>query len=258
MALKIFDVHAHYQDSRYDNDRNEIFKNMNDAGVVGIIDSGDSVQSSESCIKWAQKYDFVYAAAGIHPHNVKDITEDDIVVLKELIRNPKVVAVGEIGLDYYYDDSAPPDVQKYWLLKQIELAAEVGKPIIFHDREAHEDSLEIIRDAASKGTTGIMHCFSGSAEMMREIIKYGFSISVGGVVTFKNAKKIIEVVQEVPIDRLFLETDCPYLAPEPFRGKRNDSSMILYIAQKVAEIKGMPVEELCDKIYDNCMRMFKI
>jgi len=256
MALPLFDVHAHYQDSRYDEDREVLLEEMRAAGVKGIIDSGDSAESSVKCIQCAEKHDFVYAAAGIHPLNILDTTQEDIDRVRDMLNHSKVVAVGEIGLDYYYEDCAPADIQKKWCKKLIELAAESRLPIVFHDREAHEDSLNMLKYAAGMGVTGLMHCYSGSVEMMHEIIKLGFSISVGGVVTFKNAKKIVEVVKEVPIEKLFLETDAPYLTPVPFRGERNNSAMIAYVAEKISEIKGLNTEEMCNIIYNNSIKMF--
>ena len=258
MELKLFDVHAHYQDERFDGDRDELFEKMRADGVRGIVDSGDSAESSVKCIKTAEKYDFVYAAAGIHPLNVKYAKDGDIDKIRELLKHPKVVAVGEIVLDYHYEDTAPKEQQFYWLREQIKLAAETGKPIVFHDRDAHEDSFNVLKEASKMGVGGILHCFSGSVEMMREIIKIGFSISLGGAVTFKNARKTAEVAREVPLDRLLLETDCPYLSPEPFRGKRNYSSLIKYTAQKIADIKGISVEELCDVVYKNSIKIFGI
>ena len=255
---KIFDVHAHYQDRRYREDRDELLMRINKEGVIGIIDSGDSLESSVKCIKTAEKYPFVYAAAGIHPINIKDAKESDIPRISELLKHPKVVAVGEIGLDYYYEDNVSSTIQKQWLGQFIDMAVETGKPIVFHDREAHEDSLEALKNAAAKGIKGVLHCFSGSTEMLREIMKLGFHISVGGVVTFKNARKMVEVIAEVPMDRLLLETDCPYLAPEPYRGQRCDSSMISYVAEKIAEIRRIQPEEVCEITYNNAKKLFGI
>lgn len=257
MALPLFDVHAHYGDARFDEDREQLLLRMHrENEVVGIVDAGDSAASSVACVKRAEQYDFIYAAAGIHPLNMQDVTDADLQIVEELLQHPKVVAVGEIGLDYHYDDSAPKDVQHHWLMKQLELAQKYQKPIVFHDRDAHADSMEMLKKAASMGVGGIVHCFSGSVEMLREVMKLGFSISLGGTVTFKNANKVLEVAKEVPIDRLLLETDCPYLAPTPFRGQRNDSSMIRYAAEKIAELRGMTPDEVCEITYANSLKMF--
>ena len=271
MSLRLFDIHAHYEDSRYDEDKEQLFEKMKAEGVGGIIDTGSSLSSSIKSVKTAEKHDFIYAAVGIHPLNLwsredetlphdgsprRETTQEDIAQIRKLLSHPKVVAVGEIGLDYYYDDTAPKDVQHYWLEEQINLAKEFNKPIVFHNREAHEDSLNIIKEVSKQGVTGVMHCYSGSVEMLKEVLKCGFSISIGGVVTFKKAIKIAEVAKAVPLDRLLLETDCPYLAPEPFRGKRNDSSMTIYIAEKIASLRGISVEEVCEATYNNAVKMF--
>lgn len=259
MGLRLFDVHAHYQDARFDEDRDELFEKMKADGVVGIIDSGDSYESSVQCIATAEKYDYVYAAVGIHPLNVSQNTsQEEVGNLRKLLRHPKAVAVGEIGLDYYWEDAAPKELQQHWVMRQIDLAAEFKKPIVFHDREAHRDSVDMLKYAANQGVAGIMHCFSGSVEMMREIIQLGFSISLGGVVTFQNARKAVEVAREVPLDNLLLETDCPYLAPVPLRGKRNYSSLIAYTAKRIAEIRGMTAEEICNITCNNSIRMFQV
>lgn len=257
MALPLFDVHAHYGDHRFDEDREELLKRIHrENHVVGIVDAGDNAASSVDCVKRAEQYDFIYAAAGIHPLHMQEISDADLQVVESLLTHPKVVAVGEIGLDYHYDDSAPKEVQHHFLMKQIELAQKYQKPIVFHDRDAHADSMEVLKKAASMGVGGIVHCFSGSVEMLREVMKLGFHISLGGTVTFKNANKVLEVAKEVPLDRLLLETDCPYLAPTPFRGQRNDSSMICYAAERIAELRGMTAEEICEITYANSLKLF--
>ena len=259
MAQPLFDVHAHYGDRRFEEDRDALLLRMHQENqVVGIVDAGDSAASSFDCVKRAEKYDFVYAAAGIHPLNMQDVTEADLQQVEALLKHPKVVAVGEIGLDYHYEDSAPKEVQHHWLMKQIELAKQYGKPIVFHDRDAHADSMEVLKQAAAMGVGGIVHCFSGSVEMLKEVVKLGFSISLGGPVTFKNANKVVEVAKAVPLDRLLLETDCPYLAPTPFRGQRNDSSMIIYAAERIAQLRGMTTDEICEITYANALKLFGI
>jgi TatD DNase family protein len=205
----------------------------------------------------SQQYDFVYAAVGVHPHNAAEIDEGLLETLKEYAKMPKTVAIGEIGLDYYYDNS-PREIQKYWFARQIGLAKNLNLPIIVHDRDAHEDVMNILKAEGAKAVGGVMHCFSGSVEMARDLLELNFYISIGGLVTFKNAKKTVEVVKEISIQNILIETDCPYLAPVPFRGKRNDSSYLKYIVEKIAEIKGIDVQTVSDITCQSATKLFRI
>ncbi|MCX7923758.1 MAG: TatD family hydrolase [Clostridia bacterium] len=253
----LFDTHAHYDDEKFDNDRYEVLKRVHEGGVSYIINAASNIASSIECIGLAQEFDFVYAAVGIHPHNVSESNDNTIVTLADFAGHERVVAIGEIGLDYYYDYS-PREIQKYWFAKQINLAKDLKLPIIVHDRDAHEDTLNIIKVERAEEVGGVFHCYSGSVEMAREVLKHNFYISIGGAVTFKNAKKLIEVVKMLPNDRMLIETDCPYLTPEPHRGKRNDSGYIRYVAEKVAEIKGISVEEVAKITANNAKTLFRI
>jgi len=253
----LFDTHAHYDDNKYDEDRYEVIQRAHESGVSYILNASSSPSSVYESIALAEKFDFVYAAVGIHPHNAEEVTDKLLETLAELSEHKKVVAIGEIGLDYYYDFS-PRDIQQKWFAKQIQLAREVGLPIIIHNRDSHEDVLRIMKNENAKSVGGILHCYSGSVEMAREILDNNFYISVGGPVTFKNARKVIEVVKYVPSDRLLIETDSPYLTPEPLRGKRNESSYVRYVAEKIAQIKGVDFEEIARATTENAKRLFKI
>lgn len=235
----IFDTHAHYDDKAFDEDREDVIDMLFKNGVCGVVNQGTDIKTSEFGINLAQRYDKFYTAVGLHPECLDENSINDLDKIKELAKNEKVVAIGEIGLDYYYD--IPKDLQKTIFAKQLELAKELDMPVNIHDREAHGDTLEMLKQYKPKG---IVHCFSGSVEMAREIIKLGMYIGIGGVVTFKNARKTVEVIEEIPLERLVLETDCPYLSPVPFRGKRNDSSMIKYTALRIAEIRNTTAEEI--------------
>ncbi len=235
----IFDTHAHYDDKAFDGDRDIILKNILNDSVCCIVNQGTNIETSEMSIALAEKYNSIYAAVGLHPECLDENSIDDIEKLKVLSSNKKVVAIGEIGLDYYYD--IPKELQKNVFAKQLELANELNLPVVIHDREAHGDTMEILRQYKPKG---IVHCFSGSVEMANEILKLGMYIGIGGVITFKNARKTVEVTQNIPLDRLVLETDAPYLSPVPFRGKRCDSSMIKYTAERIAQIRNTSAEKI--------------
>lgn len=252
-----FDSHAHYYDEQYDPDREEVLKKAYDSGVKHILSASSDVASAIENISLARQFDFVYAAVGVHPHNAGDFNENILSAIADFASRPKVVAIGEIGLDYYCDN-APREAQKIAFARQISLALDLKLPIIVHDRDAHEDTLAILKSENAKTTGGVLHCFAGSVEMAREVLKNNFYISIAGPVTFKNARKLIDVVKYVPDDRLMIETDCPYLTPEPFRGKRNDSSYIRYTADKIAEIKGRSVEEIARITTANARRLFNI
>lgn len=251
------DTHAHYDDERYEGDLDELLGGLSKNGVELIINAGSNMESSLKGICLAEKYDFFYTAVGVHPHEADKMTEADIEKLRKKSSHPKVVAIGEIGLDYYYDYSKR-QTQKKWFIKQLELARTVKKPVVIHSRDAAQEVFDILREHNGGVNGGVIHCYSGSVEMALGYIEMGFYIGIGGVVTFKNAKKLIEVVEKVPLNRILLETDCPYLSPEPVRGKRNDSGNLRYIAQKVAEIKQISVEELLKVTNCNSLALFNI
>ncbi len=253
----LFDSHAHYNDSQFDEDREEILGKLEKNGIGYVIDAADSMESCEKILRLSEKFPFIYASVGVHPENVGDMTEGDIKVLSEKCKNKKVRAIGEIGLDYHYDDVSK-DVQKYWFKRQIELAEKVGLPIIVHDREAHGDCMEILKRYDIEKIGGVMHCYSGSAEMAREVTSMGMYLGFGGTLTFKNAKKVQEAAKITPLSRILLETDCPYLAPEPNRGKRNSSLYMHYVAEKLAEIKEITVEEVEETTFENAKRLYGI
>ena len=254
MYKNIFDTHAHYDDSRFEEDRDELLCSLNDKGVSHIVNCGCDLKSSLTTLSLAQKHDFIYAAIGVHAHEAEEATESDLEEIERLYNNKKVVAVGEIGLDYHYDFS-PRERQLEVFERQLILANKLDLPVIVHDREAHEDTMNLLKKHRPKG---VVHCFSGSAEMAKEIVNLGMHIGIGGAVTFKNAKKPVEVVEYLPLDRLLLETDAPYMTPVPFRGQRCDSAHIAYTAEKIAEIKGIDVQELIDICNGNAKRLFNI
>lgn len=256
-GIMLFDTHAHYDDEKFDKDRYDIIEKAHESGVAYILNAASDISLSVECIALAQKFEYLYAAVGVHPHNVGDLNDNTIVTLADFADNKKVVAIGEIGLDYYYD-TAPRQLQKFWFAEQVNLARTLKLPIIVHDRDAHEDSINIIKSENAKEFGGVFHCYSGSIEMARELLKNNFYISIGGAVTFKNAKTIIGVAAYIPNDRLLIETDCPYMTPEPYRGKRNDSSFVRLVAEKIAQIKGMTFEEIALLTTNNAKRLFNI
>ena len=239
----IFDTHAHYDDDAFDEDRDELLSGMAAKNVEYIVNVGASMASSERSLGLAEKYPFIYAAVGVHPDEVGELDEEKFAKLREWTKHEKVKAVGEIGLDYYWDKEGH-DLQKHWFMRQMELSHEANLPMIVHSREAAKDTLDMVIAAKPLDLSGIIHCYSYSVEQAREYLNMGYYIGIGGVLTFKNAKKLKEVAEYAPLSQIVLETDCPYLAPTPFRGKRNDSSMIAYVAEELAAIKNMPVEEI--------------
>ncbi|MCI9022523.1 MAG: TatD family hydrolase [Eubacterium sp.] len=255
----IFETHAHYDDEQYEEDRDRLLGSMQENGISRIVNAGASIETTEKGIRLAEKYPFVYAAAGVHPSETAQLDEDSFVRLKKLAIHPKTVAVGEIGLDYYWDKE--PDVQekqRYWFRRQLELAAQLGLPVIIHSRDASADTLAIMKEACDMHIPGVIHCFSYSVETALEYVSMGYYIGVGGVVTFKNAKKLKEAVEKIPLANILLETDCPYMAPEPYRGKRNSSLYLPYIAAKIAEIKGMTQQEVIEATWNNACRMYRM
>lgn len=254
MNLKIIDTHAHYDDNAFDDDRYELLSSILSESVDSIITIGTSIEKSRFSVEIAEKFDRVYAAVGIHPEDCENIPDDYIELLKEMSRNKKVVAIGEIGLDYHYD-GYNKEAQIKIFREQLELAEELNLPVIIHSRDATQDTMEILREYKPKG---VMHCFSGSAETAREIIALGMMISFTGVLTFKNSRRAVEACAAVPMERLMLETDCPYMAPIPHRGKRNNSSYTVHTAEKVAEIKGLTTEEVISICNKNAISFFNL
>ena len=250
-----FDTHAHYDDDRFDDDRDELLGSMPGAGVELIMNCACSLGTSKFGLGLAEKYPFVYFSVGVHPHDSKEMDDDTAYELEKLLSHPKAVAVGEIGLDYHYDFS-PRDVQKKRFREQLALALRVKKPVIIHMREATRDTLDIIGEFS--GLTGVFHCFPGSWETAKALLDMGWYLSFTGVITFKNARKSLEVIEKMPADRLMLETDCPYMAPEPVRGRRNSSLFLPYIAEKVAQIRGITKEEAAALTTENGRRFFGI
>ncbi len=248
-----FDTHAHYDDEKFDGVRDALIEEMHSNGVDFIINAGSDVPSTKVSIELAEKYGFIYAAAGVHPHEAGSMTEKDLDFIRRCCAHEKVVAVGEIGLDYHYDFS-PRESQRYWFERQLELARELDMPVVIHSREAAQETFDIIeKSGVRKGT---IHAYSGSVEMARDYIDMGFHIGVGGVVTFKNAKKLIDVVEFLPLERILLETDSPYLSPVPVRGTVNNSQNLKYIAEKISEIKQIPYAEVCSVTSKNAEVVF--
>ena len=253
----IFETHAHYDDEQFDEDREQLLAGLQEAGIETVVNVGATLEGCLSTIRLAEQYPFIYAAVGVHPDEVGTLDEEKFSWLKEKLSHEKVVAVGEIGLDYYWDKESH-ELQKEWFKKQMELAKEVDLPVIVHSREAAQDTFDLIKSEHAGTTGGVIHCFSGSKEMAKEYIKMGYYIGVGGVVTFKNARVLKEVVESIPLERILTETDCPYLAPVPFRGKRNCSAYISYVLDMIAELKGISREEAEQVTYENARNMYRI
>ncbi len=254
MYQNIFDTHSHYDDEKFNPDREMLLSNLQSQGVSNVVSCGCDIETTQFNFDLAQKYDFMYFAAGFHPECLEGASLGDLEIIKKFAQNKKCVAIGEIGLDYHWMSSTKK-VQKEFFTSQIELAAALDLPVIVHDREAHGDTLDILKTTKPKG---VVHCFSGSKEMAREIIKLGMYIGLNGVVTFNNARKSLEVVRDIPLDRLVLETDCPYLAPVPHRGKRNDSSLIPFIAEKIATLLDMDAQELLNITNENAKKLYNL
>ena len=252
----IFDSHAHYDDKQFGEDRDELLSSMEQNRITKIVNVGSSIESSKRAIALAERYDFVYAAIGVHPSDISCLNEERMAWLRKTAKREKVVAIGEIGLDYYWDKE--PEIQeqqKVWFRRQLELAREVQLPVIIHSRDAAADTLEIMKERAL-GIPGVIHCFSYSKELALEYVKLGYYIGVGGVVTFKNARKLKEAVAEIPIERIVIETDCPYLAPEPNRGKRNSSLNLPYVVEEIARIKELTQEAVEEITYRNAIELY--
>ncbi|MBN2558212.1 MAG: TatD family hydrolase [Clostridia bacterium] len=251
----LFDSHAHLDDPRFGTDREQVINEARKSGVLRIINVGAGIESSLSSLELARKHDFIFSSCGVHPHEASSYNDEIEGKLREIARDGNTVAIGETGLDYYYDNS-PRETQKTVFARQIRLAGELSLPLIIHCRDAHKDCLDLLKSEKADSQTGVFHCYSGSAEMVRDIVGMGFYVSFTGVVTFKNARKTIEAVKAIPSDRLLVETDCPYMPPEPMRGKRNVPEYIKYTAAKLAEIQGRDYEEMCGIFWDNTHRLF--
>ena len=250
----LFDTHAHYDDEAFDPDRREVLAGLPQKGVGLVVDPGCTLTSSEKAVALAAEFPHVYAAVGLHPENCHDFQPEQIERLRQLARREKVVAIGEVGLDYYWEENPPRALQQEVLRRQLALAEELKLPVIFHDREAHGDSLAIVREFPA--VRGVFHCFSGSVEMAEELLKLGWMLSFNGAITFKNARKAPEVIAALPEDRIMIETDSPYLAPVPNRGRRNDSRNLIYIRDRIAEIRGTTPEHVEEFTTRNALRFF--
>lgn len=253
----IYETHAHYDDERFANDRGELLTQLPALGIEKVINVAATAASIDETITLAQTYPHVYAAVGVHPSELADMSECVLAHMRELAAWEKTVAIGEIGLDYYWEkDAAAQEQQRYWFRRQFELAREVSLPVIIHSRDAAEDTYALMRELHAQEIPGVIHCYSYSPELAREFVKMGYYIGVGGVVTFKNAKKLVQTVAETPLERILLETDSPYLTPEPHRGARNDSRELVYVRDKIAQIKGMTPEEIEAATWENACRLF--
>jgi len=255
MAL-IFDSHAHYDDEQFDEDREELLKELKENGVGAILNMSSDYESVKRTVELAEKYDFIYGAVGIHPEHADQYNEEVRKELTEILKGEKFKAVGEVGLDYYWDSNPPKEVQIRVLRDQYELAKSLGMPIILHDRESHGDILKIAKEY--KDVVSVFHSYSGSVEMAREIIRIGGYIGISGVLTFKNARKLPDVVKEIPLERMLIETDAPYMAPVPYRGKRNRSDYLLGVADKIAEIRELTRDEVLEITAENMKRLFSL
>ena len=255
----IFETHAHYDDRKFDEDRDSLLCSMKEHGIDKIVNIGCDRATCEATLKLVDQYDFVYGALGVHPSDIDTMDENLYAWIRQQLHHPKIVAVGEIGLDYYWDkEEEVQKTQREWFSRQLELAKEAGLPFVIHSRDAAADTFDLIKAHHTEASRGIIHCFSYSKEMAKEYVKMGYYIGVGGVVTFKNAKKLKEVVEAIPIEHIVLETDCPYMAPEPYRGKRNSSLYLPYVAEKIAQIKGITTEEVEKITYRNAQDLFGI
>ena len=253
----IFETHAHYDDAKFDTDREMLLAELPQRGISPVINVGSSIATTKTTLSLAQEYPFLYAAVGVHPSDVDDLNEDTYAWLKQQTTLQKTVAVGEIGLDYYWDkEPEVQNAQRYWFRRQMELARETNLPVIIHSRDAAADTMEVMKAVHAEEIPGVIHCYSYSREMAQEFIKMGYYIGVGGVVTFKNAKKLKETVEAIPLERILLETDCPYMTPEPHRGTRNDSSNIPFVIAKIAELKEITAEEVERVTEENAGRLF--
>ncbi len=253
----IFETHAHYCDARFDGDREELIASLPEAGIGRVVEVMADMEDLQPVRELCEKFPYVYASAGIHPSDIRELTGADLEALRIFCRHEKCVAVGEIGLDYHWDQDNP-EQQRFWFETQAQMAREEGLPVIIHSRDAAEDTVAIARENDFREIGGVMHCFSYSREIAKIFLDMGFYLGIGGVVTFKNARKLIETVEYAPLDRLLLETDCPYMAPEPHRGERNCSLYLPSVAEKIGEIKGLSKEEVIRSTWNNACELFKM
>lgn len=253
----LIDTHTHLDDSRYDGDRDAMLMRAREAGVAMMITIGCDLATSRAAIHLAEQYEFVYASIGVHPHEVKHIGDDWYDEFRRLARHPKVVAYGEIGLDYHYNHS-PPQMQRERLREQVRLARELKRPVVIHTREAQADTVAILRDEQASAVGGVFHCFSGDAALAKDALDLGFFLSFSGIITFQNATALRDLVQAVPLDRILIETDCPYLAPVPHRGKRNEPAYVGQVAEQIAQVKALPVDDIAAATTRNAHVLFKI
>lgn len=253
----IFETHAHYDDEAFNDDRDALLNSLMENGVGAVVNVGASLKSTRNMLELIKKYPFVYGAAGVHPNEVGELNEESFKWLREAANEKKVLAVGEIGLDYYWDEPER-EIQKFWFERQLDLARDIKKPVIIHSRDAAQDTYEIMIRKNAGEIGGVIHCYSYSAPMALDYVKMGFYIGIGGVVTFKNGKKMREVVEAVPIEKIVLETDSPYLSPEPFRGKRNDSRNLHYVAEEIGRLKNLSKQEVIEITKDNAKTMYRL
>ena len=251
----LFDTHAHMNDPAFDEDREAVLLGLKEKGVQWVMNVGCCLDSSRDCIAMAERYPFVYASVGSHPDSADEVNEEVLEQYRQMAKHPKVRAIGEIGLDYYYE-TIPRETQIRAFRMQMELARELKMPVIIHERDAHDDGMRMVKEF--KDVTGVFHCYSGSAEMARQLVNMGWYIGFTGVLTFKNARKAVETAQSIPLDRIVLETDCPFMAPEPFRGKRNDPGYLYRMAQQLAQIRGISVEEVQEATTANAKRLYRL
>ncbi len=253
----IFDTHVHYDDDAFDEDRDLLLMSLEDQGIEMVVNIGASIQSTKNTLELMKKYPFVYGAVGIHPSSTAELNEHLIGWLRQVAKEEKVVAIGEIGLDYYWNEPEP-EVQKHWFVRQMQVAREVGLPIVIHSRDAAKDTLDIMKAEKAGELGGVIHCFSYGVEMAREYLNMGFYLGIGGVVTFQNGRKLKEVVEYMPLDRIVLETDCPYLSPVPYRGKRNSSLYLPYVVEAIGRMKGVTAEEVIAVTNENARKMYRL
>lgn len=255
--MKIFDTHAHYDDRAFLGEQEFLLRQMHREGIEYIVNIGCSMESSRVITELVKQYDFLYGTVGVHPEDAGTMTEEDMAELEKLCKEDKILAIGEIGLDYHYDEP-PKEIQKKWFVRQLDLAKRVDLPVVIHSRDAAKDTLDIMKAEHAGQTNGVIHCFSYGVELAREYLDMGYYIGIGGVVTFKNGRKLKEVAEYTPLDRIVLETDAPYLAPVPFRGKRNCSLYLKYVAEEIAGLKGVSPEEVYEATFENAKRLYKI
>jgi hydrolase, TatD family len=261
--MRIFDTHAHYDDRAFDKDRNEVINSLHNYDVMAVTDIGCDMKSSATVVEMTKQYDFFYGAVGVIPGECGNMEESDIDELRKMAReNDKILAIGEIGLDYYWEDNPERDIQKKWFRAQLDLAREMDLPVVIHSREAAEDTVNILMeyfaDNSEGKIPGVMHCYSYSRETAEQLLKTGLYFGIGGVVTYKNAKKLVRAVEAIPIEKIVLETDCPYLPPTPHRGERNYSGYLIHVIEKLAELKGLTADEVAEITWNNACRLYRL